>query len=79
MSNTNQKTGGNDSKLLGVGSYGCAYNPPINCIDGDEHPNAITKLMFSHDANNEMKEYNVIKEVYVYVSLICPLRICRNT
>lgn len=78
MSNTNQKTGGNDSKLLGVGSYGCAYNPPINCIDGDEHPNAITKLMFSHDANNEMKEYNVIKEVDPEGQFtVSALRVCK--
>lgn len=81
MDNTNQKEqkiGGNESKLLGVGSYGCAYNPPINCIDGDEHPNAITKLMFSHDANDEMKEYNVIKEADPEGQFtVSALRVCK--
>ena len=65
-------------KFLGSGTYGCAYKPPIQCNDGDQHPNAITKLMTSDNANDEIKEYDVIKKVDPEgLFTVSALRVCK--
>jgi serine/threonine protein kinase len=50
------------SALVGQGSYGCVFRPPINCVDS---PNTnmdqkVSKVLTTDNANKEFDEYNQI-------------------
>lgn len=49
------------SKVIGVGSYGCVFYPPLPCKKGKQPTDdMVSKLMDTHDANKEMSEINKI-------------------
>jgi serine/threonine protein kinase len=65
-------------KVVGKGTYGCVYNPPMKCMgSGEREPNTISKLMDYKEALKEVKEMSVIDnidpdyEFHVELSKIC--------
>lgn len=51
------------SKVIGEGTYGCVHQPALNCKDKPNEPNKVSKVMTKRDANEEMKEYLLIKKI----------------
>ncbi len=55
---------GNTSKLIGTGSYGCVYSPPLKCdhtqCSDKRCLTGISKLMNYSDADKELKAYKNI-------------------
>ena len=48
-------------KVIGVGSYGCVFHPPLPCKKGKQPTDdMVSKLMDTNDANKEMSEINKI-------------------
>jgi hypothetical protein len=56
----NKKKGG---QAIDSGSYGCVFNPPLKCIDGERNTNNITKLMYSEDTESEVNEMKRVKKI----------------
>ena len=52
------------SKVIGEGSYGCVHKPALKCKnkDYDPNPNIVSKLLTKHNANDELKEFKLIKK-----------------
>ena len=52
------------SKVIGEGSYGCVHKPALKCKnkDYDSNPNIVSKLLTKHNANDELKEFKLIKK-----------------
>jgi len=52
------------SKVIGEGSYGCVHKPALKCKNKeyDPDPNIVSKLLTKHNANNELKEFKLIKK-----------------
>lgn len=54
----------NKPKIVGEGTYGCVHKPALKCknkIDKQD-PNKVSKLMTKKDANEELKEFKLIRE-----------------
>ena len=50
-------------KVIGVGSYGCVFHPPLPCKAGKQPTeDMVSKLMETHDANKEMGEIHKITD-----------------
>ena len=48
-------------KVIGVGSYGCVFQPPLPCKEGKQpSDDMVSKLMETDDANKEMSEISKI-------------------
>lgn len=76
MSDSNNTT--KDPNFLGSGTYGCAYDPPIQCEDGETPENAISKVMKGNNAQREFKEYDIVRETDPEgIYTIGALRICK--
>jgi serine/threonine protein kinase len=52
------------SKVIGEGSYGCVHKPALKCKnkDYDPDPNIVSKLLTTKNANDELKEFKLIKK-----------------
>ena len=52
-------------KVIGSGTYGCVFKPPLKCEDQDERPeNYISKFMFTRNARYENREITGILELF---------------
>ncbi|MAH20487.1 MAG: hypothetical protein CMB96_03470 [Flavobacteriaceae bacterium] len=51
-------------KVIGVGSFGCVFSPPLPCKEGQKQPtkDMVSKLMESDDAEKEMSEIDRVTE-----------------
>ena len=57
-----QHKGGAVPKLIGQGTYGCVYRPPVTCRNNSISINGkITKLTTSKESVRELKEYSNMK------------------
>lgn len=76
MSDSNNTT--KDPNFLGSGTYGCAYDPPIQCEDGETPENSISKVMKGNNAKREFKEYDIVRDTDPEgIYTIGALRICK--
>lgn len=55
-----RKIGGD---LIGEGSYGCVFRPPLPCEDGIRPTNRVSKLMIKEYAMDEMNENTMIDKL----------------
>ena len=56
----------NIPKKVGEGTYGCVYNPSLQCNSKSKkynYKNRVSKVMTKQDALNEMKEYKNINKI----------------
>jgi serine/threonine protein kinase len=51
------------SKVIGEGTYGCVHQPALNCKNKPTEQDKVSKVMTKRDANEEMKEYLLIKKI----------------
>ena len=51
-------------KVVGEGTYGCVHKPALKCKDKEDKkdPNQVSKLMIKKNANEELKEFKLIKK-----------------
>ena len=51
-------------KVVGEGTYGCVHKPALKCRNKDDKkdPNKVSKLMTKKNANEELREFKLIKE-----------------
>tara|TARA_E500000178_G_C17029891_1_gene760048 strand:+ start:398 stop:1864 length:1467 start_codon:yes stop_codon:yes gene_type:complete len=51
-------------KVVGEGTYGCVHKPALKCKDKDDKkdPNQVSKLMTKKNANEELKEFKLIRK-----------------
>ena len=76
MSDSNNTT--KDPNFLGSGTYGCAYDPPIQCEDGETPENTISKVMKGNNAKREFKEYDIVRDTDPEgIYTIGALRMCK--
>ena len=54
----------NIPKVVGEGTYGCVHKPALKCKDKEDKkdPNQVSKLMTKKNANEELKEFKLIKK-----------------
>ena len=52
-----------EHKLIGQGTYGCVYRPPIPCQDKRTLENRVTKVMQKKDAMEEIKEMKEVDKI----------------
>jgi len=53
-------------KVIGEGSYGCVHKPSLKCDKKHgrvNYKNKISKILSTEEAENEMKEYNIIANI----------------
>ena len=52
------------SNVIGEGSYGCVHKPALKCKNKeyDPDPNIVSKLLTKKNANDELKEFKLIKK-----------------
>ena len=50
-------------KVIGEGTDGCVHKPALKCEDKEDKkdPNQVSKLMTKKNANEELKEFKLIK------------------
>ena len=49
--------------VIGEGTYGCVHKPALNCNKKKSQPGKVSKVMRTIDANDELKEYLLIREI----------------
>jgi serine/threonine protein kinase len=52
--------------FVGEGTYGCVYKkPPLKCKNKTTNfgPNQVSKLMYQDDANEEISDYKILKQI----------------
>lgn len=52
--------------LIGQGSYGCVFKPPLKCKTRSKHKpnrNTVSKLMTRKNARHELSEFNIINSI----------------
>jgi serine/threonine protein kinase len=52
--------------VIGEGSYGCVHKPSLKCnktVKNVKYRNKISKILLTDEAENEMKEYNIIANI----------------
>ena len=52
--------------IIGHGTYGCIYKPPIKCAAKTRkinYANKIAKLLTKKSADTEYEEYNIISKI----------------
>jgi serine/threonine protein kinase len=50
--------------VVGEGSFGCVHKPSLECAEsGIDYTNNVSKIMKSNDANDELKEFKLLKKI----------------
>lgn len=74
-------------KVIGEGSYGCVHKPSLKCdkkVGKVNYKNKISKILSTEEAENEMKEYNIIANIdkdngfFLGKPIMCPVRESEN-
>lgn len=74
-------------KVIGEGSYGCVHKPSLKCdkkVGKVNYKNKISKILSTEEAENEMKEYNIISNIdkengfFLGKPRMCPVRESEN-
>ena len=50
-------------EVIGEGTYGCVHKPALNCNKKKSEPGKVSKVMRKRDADDELKEYLLIREI----------------